>query len=139
MNTSRIAVIASVLAAVFWAAKSVAIGAAGGLDRSPLESPLFFLGLASAIVANVALALSVAAGRAWWVRGAAALGVVVALFAVTALLDAAVHGLVDGDHWVLAEVNLWIDALVVLGLSVALDRRRPAPAEHEHTSSKAFA
>ena len=140
MNSSRIAVIAATTAALAWGAKAVAIGLAGGLDRSPAENPLFFLGLASCIVASVALVLSVLVGRPWWVRGAAALGVVVALFMITALLDAAVHGLVGGDHWVLTEVNLWIDALVVLGLSVALARRRSAPADRrESAASGAFA
>ena len=136
MNSSRIAVIAASACSIAWAAKAVAIGLAGGLDRSPAENPLFFLGLASCIVASVALVLSVTVGRPWWVRGAAALGVVVALFVITALLDAAVHGLVDGDHWVLTEVNLWIDALVVLGLSVALDRRS-APVAPMHAPAPA--
>ena len=127
MNTSRIAVIASISAAGFWTAKAVAIGTAGGLDRSPAENPLFFLGLISCIVAVVTLTLSMTASRHAWVRGAAALGVVVAMFVGVGLIDAAVHAVVDGDHWVLTEVNLWITALAVLGLSVR-HARRPAGA-----------
>ena len=35
----------SVISIVAWGLKAVAIGVAGGLDKSPLESPLFGLGL----------------------------------------------------------------------------------------------
>ncbi len=129
MNTSRIAVIASVLAAVFWAAKAVAIGAAGGLGRSPAENPLFFLGLTSCVVAVVTLAVCATPRRAWWVRSAVGVAVVLGLFVVVGLIDSAAHAVVDGDHWVLTELNLWIAALVVLGVSVVRDRRqRSAPA-----------
>ena len=45
MTASRFAVLAAVASAVAWGLKAVAIGIAGGLDESPLESPLFVLGL----------------------------------------------------------------------------------------------
>ena len=45
VNSLRIAQLAATAAAVFWTAKATAIGIAGGLDKSPLESPLFIAGL----------------------------------------------------------------------------------------------
>ena len=62
MTSRRIALWASIAAATFWTAKSIAIGLAGGLDKSPLEAPLFFLGLISFVVAVVALGVALTAG-----------------------------------------------------------------------------
>ena len=59
MNTTRISVIAAAAAVASWAVKSVAIGSAGGLNKSPLEGPFFFLGLIFLVVSVCALALSV--------------------------------------------------------------------------------
>lgn len=55
MNSRSIALWAALAAATSWAAKSVPIGVAGGLDKSPLEAPLFFAGLISLAVAVVTL------------------------------------------------------------------------------------
>lgn len=114
MNTTRISVLAATAAAAFWALKAVAIGTAGGLNKSPLEGPLFFLGLLCFVVAVCSLALAVVGGRRWWTRAAAVAGgvVTVALFAV--ISGIAVDTLATTDHWVWGELTLWLASLAVL-------------------------
>ena len=49
MSTARLFTITTALtvgAVVAWGVKALVIGLAGGLDKSPLEGPLFILGLA---------------------------------------------------------------------------------------------
>lgn len=131
MTSRRIALIAALAAATAWTAKSVAIGVAGGLDKSPLEGPLFLLGLLCFVVAAVALGVGLTAGRALWQRVGAGIGGFVVGFALTMLVDATVgafHGAGVERHWVWSEFNLWVAAVVCLGLAVALNRsRRPRP------------
>ena len=55
MNISPVTKIAAVAAALLWATKAVVIGIAGGLGESPLESPLFGLGLLAFVVGVVSL------------------------------------------------------------------------------------
>ena len=62
MNSSRIALVAAVAAAASWTLKAVAIGTAGGLDKSPLEGPLFFAGCSCFVVASVALGVAITRG-----------------------------------------------------------------------------
>jgi hypothetical protein len=45
MDVARMARLLALLALAVWLAKAVAIWAAGGLDQSALEAPLFFAGL----------------------------------------------------------------------------------------------
>ena len=54
MSASRLAVLAAIASVVAWRLKAVAIAIAGGLDKSPLESPLFVLGLVAIVVAHLA-------------------------------------------------------------------------------------
>lgn len=127
MNSLRIALWAAVAAAVSWTAKSIAIGVAGGLDKSPLEAPLFFSGLISFVVAVVALGVAGTRGAPTWLRAIAGLGAFVTGFALTLLVDAVVGAFNPpggNRHWVWTEFNLWVAALAALTVAVALYRAR---------------
>ena len=132
MNSRRIALWAATAAAILWAAKATAIAAAGGLDKSPLEGPFFLAGLASFVVAVVALGVAATAGARTWVRVLAGVGAFAVGFATTVVVDTAVRAVNPerpGRHWVWTEVNLWVVAAVVLAIAVSLNRsRRPQPA-----------
>lgn len=110
--------------AALWAAKSVAIGTAGGLGRSPAEDPLFFLGLGASLVAVTCLILAWTWGWSRRVRLLAALAGLPLVFLLTVAIQAVVR-LVEPDEpgWPWAEINLWVVAAVVLGLAVAVRRR----------------
>ena len=128
MTAGRVALLGATGAVVFWAAKATAIGIAGGLDKSPLESPLFLAGLVGALVGAGALGAWVLAGRPTWLR---VLGAVVAI--VLVVLSAGVGGSVaaalqpEDPSWVWGEVNLWVSA-AVLSAAVLFQRSR-APLE----------
>lgn len=134
MTSRRIALWAALAAAAAWTLKSFAIGLAGGLDRSPAESPLFLLGLLCFVVAAVALGVALTFGRPIWQRVAAGLGGFVVGFALTMLVDAAVgafHGTGAERHWVWSEFNLWVGATVAVGVALSAnrtERSRTAPA-----------
>lgn len=120
MDTTRsIVVVAAVVAAAAWAVKAIAIAAAGGLDQSPLESPLFLLGLLAFLTAVVALALLVSRGRPRIVRAGAVLCAVVGSIAVTAVANAAVQLVATSDHWIWGEVNLWLGCLALFASATA--------------------
>lgn len=118
--------IASSAAVVLWACKSVAIGTAGGLDRSPAEGPLFFAGLVAALVASAALGVALLAerGRAARVAGGV-LGPVLGM-AAGAAVDAAVglvHPYTEERAWAWSEVSLWVLAAVLLVTALTHQRR----------------
>ncbi|HEX6150065.1 hypothetical protein [Nocardioides sp.] len=125
MKFSRMAVISALLCIGAWTAKSVAIGIAGGLDRSPLEGPLFLLGLASFVTTVVLLSLALTAGRH---PGARALGVVAGVVAgagFSIATNALVTAIRPADpSWVWSELNLWVGAALLLGLVLATHRTR---------------
>ena len=127
MNSSTIALYAAVATAVSWTAKSVAIGTAGGLGRSPLEGPLFFAGLACCTVAALAIGASFTRGRATWLRAVAGVVGFVVFFLFAQLLDTVVDQTLGGTeasrHWVWAEVSLWVSAVLVLALAIGQWRR----------------
>lgn len=117
MNSSRIAVIAASAAAVLWAAKATAIGVAGGLDKSPLESPLFIAGLLSFLVGVVALGLTLARRARAPVRVLAGIGALGVGFVYAVALSMGIDALVeptDARHWAWAELGLWIGGLTLL-------------------------
>jgi len=124
MTAGRVALLGATGAVVFWAAKATAIGVAGGLDKSPLEGPLFVAGLLSALVGAAALGAWLLAGRPVWLRTLGALGVMVLV-----VLSAGVGGAVAAalqpaePGWVWGEVNLWVSA-VVLAVAVLVQRSR---------------
>jgi len=127
MNATKIALYAALAAAAGWTAKATAIGTAGGLDKSPLEGPLFFAGLACFVVAVVALGVALTRGRPTWLRAVVGLVGFAVFFQLSMLLDTLVDRVVGGAesdrHWVLAEVSLWISALLVLVAAVGQWRR----------------
>lgn len=127
MNSRRIALWAAVSAATAWTAKSVAIGVAGGLDKSPLETPLFFAGLISFAVAAVAAGVAATPGARTWVRALAGAGGFAAGFVLTLTVDAIVgafHASGVERHWVWVEFNLWVAALAALSITLLLNRAR---------------
>lgn len=129
MNSRRIALGAALAAAASWTFKSVAIGVAGGLDKSPLEAPLFLIGLVFFVVAVVALGVAATHGSRTWLRVLAGVGAFVAGLSATLLVDAAVgafHAAGAERHWVWSEFNLWVAAVAAVGVAVALNRSRRA-------------
>ena len=109
---------AAVVAVLAWGLKAVAIAVAGGLDKSPFEGPLFFLGLAANVIAFVALGVAVAGPRGTAAKvGGAVLGIVVG-FAVTMLADSLAGAVVpESAGWVAEEAGLWVAALLALGIT----------------------
>ena len=126
MNTTRIAVIAAATAVAAWACKAVAIGLAGGLDKSSFEQPFFLVGLVAFVVAVSTLAVSAVSRYGWLARVAAVLASVVGTVLVTALTGMVVDVLTSSDHWAWYELNLWVISSAVLATGVWSARRRPA-------------
>ncbi len=126
MTSSRIALIAGVGSAIGWTLKSIAIGTAGGLDRSPFEGPLFFLGLGCYLVAVVALGVAATRGRPAWLRatsGVVALALGIVLTSAIGAVINAVQAPSPLRHWAWTEVNLWVIALGTLALVLAVRAR----------------
>lgn len=118
MNTTRVAIITAAAAVVSWALKSVAIGTAGGVNESPLEGPLFFLGILCFVVGVCSLALSIARHRNRWVKSASVAGAILAVGVGVTLSGIAVERFAPTDHWVWEEMSLWLPALALLAVSV---------------------
>ena len=125
MNASRVAVVAAITAVVAWGLKAVAIGVAGGLDRSALESPLFGLGLVAIVTAFAALGVAVAGRRSVAVK---VIGAVVGVglgVGLSALASWAADALIpESAGWVQAEAGLWFSALLALGVTAYWHTRR---------------
>ena len=126
MTLARAAVLAALAAlatTVVWGLKALVIGLAGGNDRSPLEGPLFLLGLALAVATAVLLGLAAAGPRRWWWKVAGVVGAaLVALLSASA--DAVVKAVEPQPHgWAWGEVNLWVLAVALLVATVVVDRR----------------
>ena len=129
MKSTRVALFAAIAAVTSWTIKSVAIGVAGGLDKSPLEGPMFFCGLVSFVVAVIALGVALPAGSRTWVRVVSGLGAVVVGIAYTTVVDGLVNAYREPGPdraWAWTEVNLWVVSLTVLSLTWALAARRNA-------------
>jgi hypothetical protein len=132
MKLTRLALITSVLTSVVWTAKAIAIAIAGGLGRSPVEGPLFLVGLVTCVVAAAVTGMAVAHPRSTSRRVfAAAVGIVAA--AVYGTLEGALVSTISPAHpgWVWGELNLWVLMLTILALAVGLNVRgaaaQPAP------------
>lgn len=125
----QVAVGAVVVAVLGWGLKALAIGLAGGLDRSPLESPLFAVGLVAIVVAFAAGGAAVAAGRSTVVRVVGGLAGVVLGGVVAVLVEGAVSAAVpDSAGWVKEEAGLWVSALLTLAVITGwLRHRRSSP------------
>lgn len=126
MNAYRIALVATAVTFVLWTAKAVAIGLAGGLDRSPAESGLFLAGLAAFLVAVASLGVALTGGRPWWQRTGAGLLAIIGGFLLTMLISQVVDTVANpgpARHWAWSEVNLWF-AVAAIALTLALVIRR---------------
>lgn len=124
MNSSHVSVIATAGCLTAWAAKSLAIGTAGGLGKSPFEGPLFFVGLACYVVAVVALSLAITRGRPTAARAAGAVAGVAVGAGLSVALAVLVESLTPVDpSWVWSEVNLWLGAAVLLGVALVIRGR----------------
>jgi hypothetical protein len=131
MTASRLAVLAAAASVVAWGLKAVAIGVAGGLDQSPLEGPLYLLGLVSIVIAFAALGVAVAGERAVIVRVIGAMVGVLVGFALSMLASVAATAIIpDSAGWVQAEAGLWFSALLALGVAVYWRTRRGAEARN---------
>ena len=108
MTFLRTAALCAVGAVVAWGLKAVAIATAGGLGRSALEGPFFFLGVALLVAAFVSAGLALTAGRGTGARVLGVVGALVVGLAISALVEMGVGALVpDSAGWVAAEAGLW--------------------------------
>ena len=127
MTASRFAVLAAVASAVAWGLKAVAIGIAGGLDESPLESPLFVLGLVAIVVAFASLGVAVARERSLAFRVIGGVVGVLIGFGLSMLASVVAQAVVpDSAGWVQGEAGLWFSALIALGVTAAWHTSRGA-------------
>ncbi|HZI97553.1 MAG TPA: hypothetical protein VFD41_08520 [Actinomycetales bacterium] len=101
MTAASAALAASTTGLVAWLVKAVAIGIAGGLDRSPLEGPLFLLGLLAGAVAAPIVMIAVQT-------------------VVVAVLPASVG-------WVEHEAGLWLAAGAFVVAALVVHRARVSP------------
>lgn len=100
----------------------MAIGVTG-LDGGLAEA-LFLVGLAAQLVAVVALGLAFTTGRRLGVRIAAAVAAPVVVAVLTLLVNLVIERAQPSNpSWVGGEINLWVIAVVVLGLAIAAGRR----------------
>jgi hypothetical protein len=125
----RVAAAAAVAAAVIWAIKALMIWAAGGLDESPLEAPLFVLGLVAISAAVAALGVAFARGRRPVVKAAAALAGLAAGVGVAIVCDTLADAVLPSSAgWVEEEAGLWLAAAFVVAVSLWwLRRSAPEP------------
>jgi len=139
MNSSRLALGATLATTFFWTAKAVAIGSAGGLGRSPLESPLFLLGLVCCLVASAATGMAVARRPTMWGRTlSAAVGIAVGVLAAVATSAVVSAAAPPSPGWVWGELNLWAMALTLLAVNLTLQARRSQPEGRPAQVSSAY-
>jgi hypothetical protein len=120
MTAHKVAALAALGAAAAWALKGVAIAVAGGLDQSPLEGPLYFLGLILMLIAYGAAGWAVTATRSTGLRLLGILGGLIVGSLVGVAIQAVVGVVVpDAAGWVREEAGLWVasvlTAAVMLG------------------------
>ena len=115
MTAARVATYATIGAVAVWAVKALAIGLAGGLNQSPAEGPLFFLGMILFMVGLVAIGLAITAGRSLGMRAVGVLGAVAVTMVVWLAIDTVIASLApeNDPHWVWAEAQLWLIAVTV--------------------------
>lgn len=120
LTASRVALVAAISAVLAWAAKAVAIWIAGGLDKSPAETPLFLLGLVSAVTAAVALGIAVSTARSGAMRLVLPLLWIAAVVLVSGLLDwlVTLPEPQENPSWVWAEMELWAVAVTLLAAAL---------------------
>ena len=125
MRAVRLAAFAAVGAVVAWVLKAIVIAVAGGLDQSPLESPLFILGLLLISIAFAAGGFAAAEGRGTAMRAAGVVGGVVVGLLLFILVETAVGAVVpDSAGWVKEEAGLWVASVVTAAVMFGWLRRR---------------
>lgn len=125
MNASRFAVLAAIVAVVAWGLKAVAIGVAGGLNQSPLETPLFVLGLLAIVVAFASLGVALARERPVALKVVGGVVGILIGVALSALASAvAAVAIPDSAGWVQEEAGLWLSALLAVAVTVSWHTRR---------------
>ena len=129
MIARRLALAGAVIAVVSWALKAVAIGIAGGLDRSPFESPLFGLGLVGLVVAFFGIGLAAASKRSRLGKVVGGvLGLLIGIAFFLAVENAVGAVVPESAGWVQEEAGLWVIAIVTLIAALAVTGRRNTPA-----------
>jgi fucose 4-O-acetylase-like acetyltransferase len=125
MSAARLGLYSALGAAAAWAAKALAIGLVGGLERSVVEGPLFLLGLLFALVAAGALGAAVAHTRGTPHRVVAAVLAIVAVTVLAAAMASAFAAVAPSDPgWAWSEVNLWVVAASLVAAATAVWRRQ---------------
>ncbi len=127
MTASRLAVLAAITALVAWGLKAVAIWVAGGLGESPLESPLFVLGLVAILVAFMSLGVAIAGERPLPFKVIGGVVGVVIGFALSMLASSVAAAVMpDSAGWVQEEAGLWFSAVLAVGVTAAWYAKRGA-------------
>lgn len=129
MITARLALVLAVTCTVAWTAKAVAIATAGGLGKSPAESPLFLLGFAFFVAGAITVALALTTRRRRGQRLVLMVAVLASVAAPMAVVGVAAAAL-QPPHpgWVWGEVNLWAGAVTLQVVALASHaRRQPVP------------
>jgi succinate-acetate transporter protein len=125
VTANRVAATAAVCAAASWAVKAIAIWIAGGLNKTPLEDILFWLGFMAMVVAFVALGVAAARGRSVLVKVVAGVvGLVVGVVALVAVEDGVGAVVPESAGWVAEEVGLWIAAAATTAIALLWLRSR---------------
>jgi hypothetical protein len=117
MTAARVASYSAVATAVVWTLKALAIWEAGGLGKTDVEDVGWAAGALLFLITWVVLGYAFAAGRASWLRVAAAmLGGALGL-ALVLILDGAADVLPESAGWVEEEAGLWAAAVVTLAVA----------------------
>ena len=125
MTANRVAATAAVCAVASWAVKAIAIWIAGGLNKTPLEDILFWLGFIAMVVAFVALGVAAARGRSVLVKVVAGVvGLVVGVVALVAVEDGVGAVVPESAGWVAEEVGLWVAAAATTAIALLWLRSR---------------
>ena len=124
MSAARISVIAAITAVAAWGTKGVVIAIAGGLDKSPLESPLFIVGLVASVVAAGAFGVALAARRPAWLRALAGIIAVVIGAGTVLVVQTLVKAVLPDTGWVEEEAGLWASALLTAAVIIFSLQRR---------------
>jgi membrane associated rhomboid family serine protease len=125
MSARRVAVLAAVGCVAVWALKALAIAVAGGLDKSPVEGPLFALGLLLFAVAWVAFGVAVTAGRGTAMQVVGAIvGLLVAALLFMFVEDPVGALVPESAGWVTEEAGLWAISLITAAVVLVWSRGR---------------
>jgi hypothetical protein len=133
MGIARIARLLALLALALWLVKAVAIWAAGGLDQSALEGPLFLAGLIAYAAGAFALGFALLGDRSLFLRVGAAVLTLVAALLLISILQAVLRALLpESAGWVTEEAGLWACAAILVAVT---QWRLAAPPRRERAAA----